>query len=94
MVAKGTCNTSVFPVQEILRQTIILGCNKLIVAHNYPSGDSTPSFKDVDTTNRFAKLCSLVDIELMDHLVIGADCTSLAELGLITRESLTVGTYD
>lgn len=45
----------------------------MIIAHNHPSGNLTPSDQDIRLTNRVKEACKLVDIELMDHLILTAD---------------------
>jgi DNA repair protein RadC len=56
----------------------------VIVAHNHPSGDPTPSPEDIATTRRLQEVGELLDIPLLDHLIIGADTfVSLKERGVL-----------
>ncbi len=64
--------------------TLLTGCAALIVAHNHPSGDPTPSPEDIATTRRLVEVGRLVGIELLDHIILGdGRFVSLKERGLI-----------
>jgi DNA repair protein RadC len=79
----GNVNTSVIRVAELFREAIRLNCVALIVAHNHPSGDPTPSPDDVKVTEQIVQAGKLLDIEVLDHLVIGHQrYVSLKERGL------------
>ena len=58
-------------VKEILQETIKINAPKMIMVHNHPSGDPTPSKADVEFTNRVYKCAELFEISLLDHIVIG-----------------------
>lgn len=68
---KGTLNTSVLRVSEVFREAIIHNCPALILAHNHPSGDPTPSPEDLEVTRALASAGRLLDIAVVDHLVVG-----------------------
>jgi len=79
----GNVNTSVIRVSEIFREAIRENATSIIVAHNHPSGDPTPSPEDVHVTQRVIEAGKLLDIELLDHIVIGHHrFVSLKERGL------------
>lgn len=79
----GTVNTSVLRVAEIFREAIVRNCPALIVAHNHPSGDINPSPEDIDLTRALLAAGKLLDIQLIDHLIIGQNqWRSLREMGL------------
>jgi DNA repair protein RadC len=67
----GSVNTSLIRVAEIFREAIRANCAGIIVAHNHPSGDPTPSPEDVAVTEQIVAAGKLLDIEVLDHLVIG-----------------------
>jgi len=67
----GSVNTSLIRVAEIFREAIKANCAGIIVAHNHPSGDPTPSPEDVAVTEQIVAAGKLLDIEVLDHLVIG-----------------------
>ena len=57
--------------RDIFRQAIRVGAVSVIVAHNHPSGDATPSAEDIDETKRLVEAGNIVGIPLDDHVVIG-----------------------
>lgn len=83
VVYKGSLNTSLIRVGEIFRYALKENCAALIVIHNHPSGDPTPSPEDVMVTRKLVEGGQLLDIEVLDHLVIGRGrFVSLKERGL------------
>lgn len=81
---KGTLTeTSVYP-REVIKRGLAHNAAKIILAHNHPSGDPTPSPADHEVTHLLKKALALVDIQLIDHLIVGNQtCFSLAEIGQI-----------
>jgi DNA repair protein RadC len=78
---QGTANSSVLRAAEIFRPAIIRNCPALILCHNHPSGDPTPSPEDIKATRQLVEAGRILDIELVDHLVIGQQrFVSLKEL--------------
>jgi len=69
---RGTVNNAVLRVAEIFRPAITSNCPGIIVCHNHPSGDPTPSRDDVEVTGQLIEAGRLLEIELLDHIVIGA----------------------
>jgi DNA repair protein RadC len=79
----GSLNTAVVRVGELFREAIRLNSAAIIVVHNHPSGDPTPSPEDVHVTRQVVEAGKLLDIEVLDHLVIGQQrWVSLKERGL------------
>jgi DNA repair protein RadC len=70
-VYKGNVNTSVIRVGELFREAVRINCVAMIVVHNHPSGDPTPSPDDIRVTEQIVQAGKLLDIEVLDHLVIG-----------------------
>lgn len=68
---QGTVNSSVLRVAEIFRPAITRNCPAIIVCHNHPSGDPTPSPEDIAVTEQLVQAGKMLDIELVDHLIIG-----------------------
>ncbi len=68
---QGTVNSSVLRAAEIYRPAIIRNCPAVIICHNHPSGDPTPSPEDITVTEQLVAAGQHLDIELVDHLVIG-----------------------
>ena len=67
----GTINSSQVRIGEVFREAIRQNAASIIVAHNHPSGDPTPSPEDVRVTEEMIEAGKLLEIELLDHLVIG-----------------------
>jgi DNA repair protein RadC len=68
---QGTANSSVLRAAEVFRPAIIRNCPGLILCHNHPSGDPTPSREDIETTEQLVEVGRILDIELVDHIIIG-----------------------
>ena len=82
-IYKGSLNTSVIRVGELFRAAIKENAAAMIVVHNHPSGDPSPSPEDVHVTRQIVQAGKLLDIELLDHIVIGHQrYVSLKERGL------------
>ena len=70
-VSIGSLNASIVHPREILKPAIAASAASIILVHNHPTGDPTPSREDIEFTRRFAKCGDLIGIELLDHIVIG-----------------------
>ena len=83
-VYHGSLNTSLIRISEVFRDAIRLNAASIVVAHNHPSGDPSPSPEDVSVTRALVEAGRLFDIEVLDHLVIGhaGRFVSLKERGL------------
>ena len=82
-VYQGSVNASLIRIAELFRDAIKRNCAAIIVAHNHPSGDPTPSPEDVRVTHQIVDAGKLLDVEVLDHLVIGHQrFVSLKERGL------------
>ncbi len=74
MLYKGTVNSSGLRVVEIFRPAIARQCPGIILCHNHPSGVSEPSQEDLEVTKQLVEAGKLLEIELLDHLIIGSGC--------------------
>ena len=82
-VYKGSLNASIIRTAEVFREAIRRNAAAIIVAHNHPSGDPNPSPDDVSVTRCIISAGELLDIEVLDHLIIGQQrFVSLKERGL------------
>ncbi|MFN8470136.1 MAG: DNA repair protein RadC [Caldilineaceae bacterium] len=82
-VYTGSLNTAVVRIGEVFREAIRANCASIIVVHNHPSGDPTPSPEDVRVTEMLVEAGKLLDIAVLDHIVIGRNrYVSLKERGL------------
>lgn len=68
---KGTLNSSVIRVAEVFREAIRRNAAAIIICHNHPSGDPTPSLEDIRITHDIREAGILQDIDLLDHVIIG-----------------------
>lgn len=73
-VSKGGMNSAIVDPKEILQEAIKSGIPKIILVHNHPSGDSTPSQADIELTKRLYTAANILGIQLLDHVVIGRGC--------------------
>ena len=82
-VYQGSLNMSMVRIGEIFKQAIRQNAASIIVIHNHPSGDPTPSPEDIALTRAIVQAGKLLDIDVLDHLVIGGGkFVSLKEKGL------------
>lgn len=82
LVSIGTQDSLLTHAREIFRLAIVTAANGVIVAHNHPSGDPTPSDADVKITRDLIRAGQLLRIELLDHVIIGQGrFSSLRTLG-------------
>jgi DNA repair protein RadC len=80
---QGTLNSSPVRIAELFRQAIVANAASIVMAHCHPSGDPTPSPEDVRITAEAVKAGQLLDIEVLDHVIIGKGRhVSLKERGL------------
>ena len=79
----GSLNTSVIRVAELFRAALKENAAAIIVAHNHPSGDPSPSPEDIYVTKQIVKAGEIIDIEVLDHIIIGHQrYVSLKERGM------------
>lgn len=67
----GCLDASLITPRELFREGISCNCASVIVAHNHPSGDPSPSKQDVDVTKRLVQAGKMIGIEVIDHIIIG-----------------------
>lgn len=68
----GTMNNALVSTRDIIRYTLLERATAVVIYHNHPSGDATPSAEDIAFTQKLQQSLAMVDIELVDHLVIGS----------------------
>lgn len=80
----GSLNASIVHPREVLKPAILSNSASIIVAHNHPSNDPTPSREDIEVTKRLVEAGKIVGIEVIDHLVVCTDkFISLKEKGYL-----------
>lgn len=83
-ISKGTVNAALITPRELFIEALANGAVYIILLHNHPSGDPTPSKNDIMLTQRVKEAGEIVGIHLLDHIVIGNNCyVSLMESELI-----------
>ena len=83
IVAEGTLNVNTVYPREIIKRALEFHAAALIVAHNHPSGSLQPSVQDIKLTKTLALLCRYMQVQLLDHLIIGDGSYSFADSGLM-----------
>lgn len=85
VVSIGSLNSSIVHPREVFKLAILSNANSIIISHNHPSGDPTPSREDINITKRLKECGELIGINLIDHIIIGDEgsFTSLKEKGII-----------
>ena len=70
--------------REVFKPAIVKGAVSIILVHNHPSGDPTPSKEDIEVTARMVQVGKVMDIPVFDHIIVGGDkFVSLKEKGVI-----------
>ena len=69
-ISKGGFSQTTIDNKQILRHALLLGAQGIIIAHNHPTNDPTPSTADITATKSLEKACRAVDLMLLDHLII------------------------
>ena len=84
VLTTGTINSTLISPREIFVKAMKEGAANIIILHNHPSGDSTPSRQDMLITNKIKEVSDLVEIPLLDHIIIGDNqYTSFKQKGLL-----------
>ena len=87
LIAMGTLDSVVVHPREVFRAAIVAGAHSLVLMHNHPSGDSTPSEADIRVTRDMIRAGQLLKLEVIDHVIAGERTatargySSLRELG-------------
>ena len=83
-VSVGSLNASIVHPRELFLEAVSVSAASIVLCHQHPSGDSTPSGADISLTRRLVKAGDVLGIEVLDHVVIGGDeFASMRELGLM-----------
>lgn len=84
-VSVGSLNASIVHPRELFKDAVRLSAASVVVVHNHPSGDPSPSGADIQLTRRLVKAGDVLGIEVLDHVIIGdgGEHASLRELGLM-----------
>lgn len=84
IISSGGLTGTVADIRIMLKNALLQNANKLIIAHNHPSGNLQPSHADKDLTKKLQEAAGYMDIKLLDHLIIaGTNYLSMADEGMI-----------
>ncbi len=84
IISSGGLTGTVADIRIMLKNAVLQNANKLIIAHNHPSGNLQPSNADKDLTRKLKEAAEFMDIKLLDHLIIaGTNYLSMADEGMI-----------
>lgn len=84
-VAEGTINVNTVYPRELVKQALHKNAAAMVIAHNHPSGSIEPSSLDMQLTRTISLLGSMMQIQLLDHIIIGNGSYSFADHGLMTK---------
>ena len=73
-VSEGDSNFVNISIKQLISEALKINAPRMIIVHNHPSGDPTPSIQDIKFTDRLYNATQICGIELLDHIVIGRDC--------------------
>jgi len=82
-VSVGSLNQSIVNMRELFKTACLSSAAAILILHNHPTGDPTPSREDLEITRRIKEAGDLLGIRLLDHIIIGDSYLSFAEQGLI-----------
>jgi DNA repair protein RadC len=86
VITRGTLDTSVVHAREVFRAAVVESASAVILVHNHPSGDPTPSAEDMQVTTQLAGAGQLLGIPVLDHVIIGdGRYASFVELKILAR---------
>ena len=84
LISKGTVNATLASPREIFIEALRCQAVGIILVHNHPSGDPTPSREDILVTRRVYEAGMMIGVELLDHIIIGNNCySSMREQGIL-----------
>lgn len=70
-LSHGNVNSSIFSIREMFQKALLANATSVILMHNHPSGDPTPSRQDIEMTERAVEAGQLLGVQVVDHIIIG-----------------------
>ena len=80
-ISHGNVNSSIVGTREIFQKALLANAVSIVLMHNHPSGDPSPSREDIEITKRIVEAGKILGVQVLDHLVIGDQYVSLKEKG-------------
>ncbi len=91
VLSVGTANMALLSPREVFVSALRSGALRIVLIHNHPSGDPTPSREDIEITKQLEKLGELMGVQLTDHIIIGDNCfTSMRQEKILEQADGTV----
>lgn len=82
-ISHGNVNSSIVGTREVMQKALLANAVNIILIHNHPTGDCTPSTDDIKVTERLVKAGEIVGVQVLDHIIIGQGYCSLKEKGYL-----------
>lgn len=82
-ISHGSVNASIVTPREVFQKALLANAVSIILMHNHPSGDSTPSREDIEITKRLVEAGKIVGVEVLDHIIVGDSYVSLKGKGYV-----------
>lgn len=82
-ISHGNVNSSIVGTREVFQKALLANAVSIILIHNHPSGDVTPSREDVEITKRLVEAGKILGVQVLDHIIVGDTYASLKEKGYI-----------
>lgn len=82
-ISHGTVNASLVSPREVFQKALLANAVSVIFLHNHPSGDCTPSREDIEITKRLIEAGKILNVEVLDHIIVGDRYVSLKEKGYL-----------
>lgn len=82
-LSHGNVNSSIVGVREMFQKALLANAVSIIVMHNHPSGDCTPSREDIEVTKRIVEAGKILGVQVLDHIIVGDTYCSLKEKGYL-----------
>lgn len=86
MITRGLVDRSQVHAREVFRSAIREACSRILLAHNHPSGDPTPSAQDISCTKNLKSAGKIIGIEVLDHVIVGEPTPNRTRYWLSLRE--------
>jgi DNA repair protein RadC len=83
MISSGSLNQSIVHPRETFKTALLSSAAAIILMHNHPTGDPTPSPEDIEVTKRLKEAGDILGIRILDHMIIGSTYYSFTERGLL-----------
>ena len=80
-ISHGNVNSSIVGTREVFQKALLANAVSIILMHNHPSGDPTPSREDIEVTRRMVEASKILGVQVLDHIIIGDRYSSLKEKG-------------